>query len=308
MPKIPNNLLQTSALVPEQAGYRVHVGAKGHRMRRTTVQHYHDHGYAVVRGVFDRHEVRELAEGFDRLYAQGIDHGASYRHQNVFFRLAADPVLGQIVRMVQWPAYVDEVFARYRIDLRMRDVLAPLIGSDLKQIIHQLHWKPPGATNVEFGYHQDIKSRRPRAAYRAPERSYVQTGIAIDAHRIDNGAMVVLPGSHKRGELCLAEESSVMDRALSDGDLCRLGLDPASKVILELDPGDVALWHLHLVHGSGPNTSHSDRRFLINGYVTAANCTRGEWAFRGGMPCALGEPVLVHYEDLYTRPEPHYVS
>jgi hypothetical protein len=42
--------------------------------------------------------------------------------------------------------------------------------------------------------------------------------------------------------------------------------------------------------------------------VIAENCDRGEWAFRDGEPCALGEPVLVHYDELYERPEPHYVD
>ena len=51
-----------------------------------------------------------------------------------------------------------------------------------------------------------------------------------------------------------------------------------------------------------------DLRTYRNGYVTAANCDRGEWAFRGGKPCQLGDPVLVHYEDLHARPEPHYVE
>ena len=62
------------------------------------------------------------------------------------------------------------------------------------------------------------------------------------------------------------------------------------------------------MHGSGPNRSDRDRRFYINGYVTAQNAERGAWAFRDGKPCPLGEPVLIHYEDLYQRPEPHYVD
>jgi hypothetical protein len=48
--------------------------------------------------------------------------------------------------------------------------------------------------------------------------------------------------------------------------------------------------------------------FYINGYVTARNAERGAWAFRNGIPCPLGDPVLIHYEDLYDRPEPHYVD
>ncbi len=276
-------------------------------MRCDYVRHYHQHGFAIVRGVFRPREVQELAGAFDRLYEAGLRRGRSYRDHNLLFRVATDPRLGTIVRMVQWPSYENAVLARYRVDPRMLQILAPLVGVDLKQIINQLHWKPPGATNVEFGYHQDIRSRRPRSAYRSPAESYVQTGIAIDAHYAANGAMTVLPGSHRLGELPLGGDRPTMERALDDGELAAVGIDTTRRVHLELDPGDVALWHLHLVHGSGPNVSDGDRRFLINGYVVADSCDRGEWAFRDGVPCALGEPVLVHYEDLYTRPGPFYL-
>jgi ectoine hydroxylase-related dioxygenase (phytanoyl-CoA dioxygenase family) len=277
-------------------------------MDRTYLEHYRDQGYAVVRGMLAPAEVAEIADAFDRVYAQGLRHPTSFRHQNVLFRIAADPRLGRIVRMVQWPAYFEPVLGRYRTDPRMLAILEPLLGRDLKQIINQMHWKPAGAGGVEFGYHQDICFRRPRAAYRDPANSYVQTGLAVDPHGDANGAMTVLPGSHKLGELGFEGAGRIMDRAVDDDDLRALGLDPAAKVGLVLEPGDLALWHLNLIHGSGLNRSAGARRFYLNGYVTAANCDRGEWAFRAGQPCPLGEPVLVHYEDLHRRPEPHYLE
>ena len=277
-------------------------------MQSDYIKQYRELGFAVIRKVLEPAEIEELAAAFDRVYAEGLRHRASFRHQNVFYQLADDPALGRIVRMVQWPSYFDAVLARYRIDQRMLAVLAPLLGCDLKQIINQMHWKPPGAKNVEFGYHQDIRSRRPRSAYRCAAVSYVQTGIAIDPHDQRNGAMTVLPRSHRLGELAFERKGRVMERALCDGDLETLGIDPADKVDLVLEPGDLALWHLHLVHGSGPNRSGRDRRFYLNGYVIADNCDRGEWAFRRGQPCALGAPQLVHYESLYETPYPHYVQ
>ncbi len=277
-------------------------------MERGYLDHFREFGFAVVRGVFQPQEIRELGEAFDRVYAQGLAHGASFRHQNVLFRVTRDGNLGPIVRMVQWPAYFDAVLDRFRLDGRMFEILAPLLGRDLKQIINQMHWKPPGAESVEFGYHQDIRFRRPREAFRYPETAYVQTGIAVDPHRIDDGAMTIFPGSHRLGELSFGGDSRVMDTPLSDAEVARAGLDPARKVDLILEPGDVALWNLFMVHGSGPNTSALDRRFYLNGYVTAEHCDRGEWAFRDGAPCALGEPVLVHYEELHRRSEPHYLE
>lgn len=264
-------------------------------------------GFAVVRGVFSPREIDELARGFDRIWTAGIAHRKSYRHGNVFWRIAEDDNVGRVVRYMQWPSYFDATFDGLRRDPRMLAIVAPLIGRNVKQIINQLHWKPPGATMGEFGFHQDIRFRRPRAAYRNPETAYVQTGIAVDAHRCDNGAMIVYPGSHRLGEMKLGG-AQVMTTPLDVNDLARLGLDPAAAVSLELQPGDVALWHLFTIHGSGPNTSTGDRRFYLNGYVRAADCDRGEWTFRDGEAVALGTPVMVHYEGLHTRPEPHYVD
>jgi ectoine hydroxylase-related dioxygenase (phytanoyl-CoA dioxygenase family) len=277
-------------------------------MDRAYLDQYRELGYAVVKAVFGPDDVRDLAAAFDRVYAEGLTHPRSFRHRNVLFRVADDARIGRVVRMVQWPSYFDRVLARYRSDRRLLAILAPLLGRDLKQIINQMHWKPPGAAGAEFGYHQDIRFRRPREAYRSAPTAYIQTGIAVDPHRPENGAMTVLPRSHRLGELSFEGPRRVMERSLSDDDLRALGLDPSTKVDLCLDPGDVALWHLHTIHGSGPNRSDGDRRFYLNGYVRAADCDHGEWAFRAGRPCSLGEPVLVHYEDLYTRPEPHYVD
>jgi len=272
------------------------------------VAHYRAHGYGVVRGVFSAAEVAEMAAAFERVYARAIAHPASFREANVFFQIARDPVLGRIVRFAQWPAYFDATLARYRTDSRLLDIVAPLVGRDLKQIINQLHWKPPGAARVDFGYHQDIHFRRPAHAYRDAGNSYVQTMIAIDPHGPENGGMAVYPDSHRLGALSFPERGRIMDAELSAADLTALGLDPAKLVYLKLAPGDVAFWHLCTIHGSGPNTSTIDRRAYINGYVTARNCERGEWAFRDGKACALGKPVLVHYEDLHSRPGPHYVD
>jgi hypothetical protein len=95
----------------------------------------------------------------------------------------------------------------------------------------------------------------------------------------------------------------LMDKALDD-----VGLRSDDAIDLILEPGDLAIWSPYLVHGSGLNRSSHKRRFFINGYVRAADCDRGEWAFRGGNPVPLGPvPKLVHYEELRERPGPHYV-
>jgi ectoine hydroxylase-related dioxygenase (phytanoyl-CoA dioxygenase family) len=269
---------------------------------------YRAEGYAVLRGVFDASEVAAMAARFDHHWAGGMQHRASFRHGNLLYRLGEDAARGKILRLVQWPSYVDPVLEGVRRDPRFLRMLEPLLGADIKQIINQLHWKPPGAAAVEFAFHQDSRFRRPREAYRNLATSYVQTGIAIDPHRRGNGAMRIYPGSHRLGEKELAGAAPVLDQAMADERLAAAGLDPARLVDLELEPGDVALWNVYTIHGSGPNATPGDRRFYLNGYVRAQDCDRGEWAFRDGKPCKLGAPVLVHYDDLHERPEPHYLE
>jgi ectoine hydroxylase-related dioxygenase (phytanoyl-CoA dioxygenase family) len=269
---------------------------------------YRDQGYAVLRGVFDAAEVAAMAGRFDHHWAEGMRHHASFRHGNLLYRLGEDAARGKILRLVQWPSYVDPVLESIRRDPRFFRMLEPLLGRDIKQIINQLHWKPPGAAAAEFAFHQDARFRRPRAAYRNLAISYVQTGIAIDPHRRGNGAMRIYPGSHRLGEKELAAAAPVLDQRMAEERLAAAGLDPARLVDLELEPGDVALWNVYTIHGSGPNATAGDRRFYLNGYVRAEDCDRGEWAFRADKPCPLGTPVLVHYDDLHRRPEPHYLE
>ena len=73
----------------------------------------------------------------------------------------------------------------------------------------------------------------------------------------------------------------------TEGIMKAVGLDPAKAMSLVLEPGDVVLWTLQTVHGSGPNRTRNDRRLYINGYIKAESCDVGHWAFRAGQPCRL---------------------
>jgi hypothetical protein len=275
---------------------------------QAALAHYRSQGYAVLPSVFNMAEVAALAAGFERHWAMGMAYRTSFRHGNLFYRLGQDPKLGKIVRLVQWPCYGDPALEQFRRDPRVLEVVEPLLGRDIKQIINQLHWKPPGAAAADFAFHQDARFRRPREAYRNLAVSYVQTGIAIDRHTRENGCMRVLPGSHLRGEVAIPAPAQVLAGPPSDEALRAAGLDPTRLLDLELQPGDLAIWSVFLVHGSGPNVTQGDRRFYINGYVRAADCDRGEWTFREGQPIGINIPTLVHYEDLNDHPEPHYVE
>lgn len=267
---------------------------------------YRRHGYAVVRGFLSAEEIAVLAAATDRLEAEGLAHRRPFRHGNLFYNVAATGTGEKVVRMVQWPSYHQPVLDAVRLDRRFAALLGPLIGSDLKQIINQVHWKAPGSLG-DFAWHQDSRFRTPAHCYRRLGAAYVQTGLAIDSHTVESGCLRFIPGSHRRGDLALDTDCVVLGTAMNDDILASVGLSAADAVDLLLEPGDLALWSPFLVHGSGTNRADHGRRLYINGYVRARDCDRGEWAFRGGEPVPLGpEPALVHYEELYVRSEPHY--
>jgi ectoine hydroxylase-related dioxygenase (phytanoyl-CoA dioxygenase family) len=271
------------------------------------VADYARDGYAIVRGLFSPAEIEAIGAAIDEVHAEGVAHGRSFRHGNLFYNVDPNGAGPPQVRMVQWLSYHQPVLNAVRLDRRLARVLEPLIGRDLKQIINQVHWKTPGSKG-EFAWHQDSRFRLPEAAYRNLGTSYVQTGLAIDPHNPGSGGMRFVPGSHRRGTLPLDTTTSVLGTAMEDDALVDAGLSPEKVVDLVLDPGDLALWNPYLVHASGLNGSGHHRRLYINGYIRAEDCDRGEWAFRDGEPVPFGpEPALVHYEELRERGEPHYI-
>ncbi|MEX0746098.1 MAG: phytanoyl-CoA dioxygenase family protein [Phycisphaeraceae bacterium] len=265
-------------------------------------QFWHD-GYTIVRGVFPPHDIEQLAAACDRWKFVGQLLGRTWRKQNTVIwvdREQRDDQDDTVVRGMQWPSYHDPVMDHYRTDPRLLMILEPLIGTDLKQIINQLHWKKPGS-RTSWPMHRDVRSRQPVEAFRDLFPSWVQTGIAIDPHRAENGAMKIVPGSHRD------DEHDPRDRSLYN--VPHYEGDPRTRDMV-LNPGDVALWSAYTVHGGGFNTTgFQDRRLYINGFVKADKCDRGEWAWRDGRTCHLhGKQALIQFNEVDTLAEAFYAG
>ena len=274
------------------------------------VEQLHREGYAIVRGFFAPADMAALGAEVDRVYAESVArHHATYRHQNLLLEILDDPqARRRVMLQAHWTAWISPLLETMRRDARYLQVLEPFLGRDIKQITHQIHWKPPGAKYTFYRYHQDARFRN-AAAVRNLLYGTVNTGLAIDRQTAANGALRIIPRSHLKGYLGLSEDGTIMTGSTPDDELTRCGLDPGSVVTCEMEPGDLLLWTLYTVHGSAPNLSPMDRRFMINSYTRAADSERGEWAFRDGVSVPLGpEPQICKYEALRERPGPFYVE
>jgi ectoine hydroxylase-related dioxygenase (phytanoyl-CoA dioxygenase family) len=274
------------------------------------VAEIHSEGYAVVRGFLSSSEITQVGAEADKMYQEGLKHHATYRDKNLLFEVLDDPKANRrVVLQAHWTAWLSPFMEQMRRSPKYNGVLAPFLGADIKQISHQIHWKPPGAKYTSYRFHQDARFREGNVKDFSHLQSTLTTGLAIDRQTVANGALRVIPRSHTLGYLGLSDDGPIMVGQTQDEELQRAGLDPSNIVTCEMEPGDLLLWTLFTVHGSAPNVSDYDRRFMINSYVRAGDSERGEWAFRGGISTPLGaEPQICKYEKLRERPGPFYIE
>ncbi|NRA39578.1 MAG: phytanoyl-CoA dioxygenase family protein [Planctomycetes bacterium] len=271
-------------------------------MTKDIAEQYWEQGYAVVSNVFSAEEMDALATACDRWKWVASLHEKTWRKGNTVMWIDARDEENDeaLLRGMQWPSYDDEVFDSFRTDQRLLQIMEPLIGNNLKQIINQVHWKKPGS-KTSWALHRDVRSRKPNSAFRDLACSWVQSAIAIDPSTKENGAMQLVPGSHK-------------DCSQNPYDHDGIGFypeyeDDPRKIDLVMNPGDVGLWNAFTVHGGGLNTTtNMDRRININGFVKAENCDRGELIWDHGKlsPLSRNPQSLIQYDGIHDNPHAHY--
>jgi phytanoyl-CoA hydroxylase len=274
------------------------------------VEQLKSEGYAIIRGFLSPAEIAAVSAEADRMYLEGLKHHATYRDRNLLFEVLNDPkAKRRVVLQAHWTAWISPLMEEMRRSRHYYAVLEPLLGRDIKQISHQIHWKPPGAKYTSYRFHQDARFREGSLKAFDYLASSVTTGLAIDRQTAENGALRLFPRSQRLGYLGLSDDGPIMVGETQDEELRAAGLDPAAMITCEMEPGDLLLWTLFTVHGSAPNMSTYDRRFMINSYVRANDSDRGEWAFKDGQSKALGtEPEICKYEQLRERPGPFYIE
>jgi hypothetical protein len=102
---------------------------------------------------------------------------------------------------------------------------------------------------------------------------FLQVYIAIDDHNIENGCLIISPGSHKDG---LLEHEDIIGynfnhkKQIKQEVLDKLNTTHPFKNI-ELKAGDCLIFNHLLVHGSGSNNTSEDRKSII---IQALNMDR----------------------------------
>jgi non-haem Fe2+, alpha-ketoglutarate-dependent halogenase len=86
----------------------------------------------------------------------------------------------------------------------------------------------------------------------------VTAWVALSESSLANGAMRVIPGSHKLPQFP-HRDTFAPDNLLSRGQEISVEVDESQALALPLQPGEMSLHHVRLVHGSDPNPSDQRR-------------------------------------------------
>lgn len=242
------------------------------RLTPAQVDGFFGRGWVVVPALFGPEELAAARAAFERLHAVAQRLRSTQDHGGARFVLAdrGDEV---VVQRVVWAGGAEPALLVIGADERLVVPALQLLGSGrCEQLLCQAHFKMPG-DGVSFDWHQDVQHRdKGPGTWRDlnGRGSYVQTLLAVDDMREDNGPLQFVPReavkTDARGRLREAhyDYGTPMGQVGGADD----GAVDASRAETVTGPaGSVIFFGPYAVHGSTPNASSTPRRVLINGYA-----------------------------------------
>jgi ectoine hydroxylase-related dioxygenase (phytanoyl-CoA dioxygenase family) len=211
-------------------------------LSRRDVAEYERHGICFPIDVLTEDEVRDARSGFERLeeYFGGRPGPAQLRHLHLFFPWAR--------QLTMHP--------------RVLDAVEDLIGPDVLVHSATVFCKHP-KDETYVSWHQDGHY------WNLADPGLVSAWVALTPSKRENGCMKVVRGSHLRGRLP-HQESSVSERnLLTSGLEIEVRVDESEATYVLLEPGQMSLHHVNIVHGSGRNQSDDDRIGFAIRYVAS---------------------------------------
>jgi phytanoyl-CoA hydroxylase len=220
------------------------------------IETYRRDGYLVIPRLIEGEQLAELRALTDRIVAEA--RGVSANDDLYDLEPSHSASLPRVRRLK--PA----IFKRYEFfraltrEPKITSILSGLLGPNIRLYGGKLNMKSAGyGSPVEW--HQDW------AFYPHTNDDVLATGIYLDDCDLDNGPLMVIPGSH---------HGPTWDHH-ADGRFCG-AMDPArcdvdfSKAVPLMGPaGSMTIHHARLVHGSALNKSNRQRRLLLHEYTAA---------------------------------------
>jgi ectoine hydroxylase len=218
---------------------------------------YFDNGYLLLESIVAADWLEKLRAATDR----AIEASRKVTQSDATWDLddghtAEAPRL----RRLSSPNDYDPVYWEYASRSQLPDIVADLVGPDVKFHHSKLNFKwARGGDEVKW--HQDIQFW--------PHTNYSPCTLGTYMYDCgpDQGPVGVIPGSHDGPLYDQYDDSGEWVGCLSDEDRAKIDTDNA--VYLEGPAGSVTIHNCRTIHGSRPNTADQGRPLLLNVYSSA---------------------------------------
>jgi phytanoyl-CoA hydroxylase len=242
---------------------------------------YRENGYVIVEGALTSDQVAEGRRVIDEFVERSRALTAS---DDVFDLEPAHTPERPAIRRLKSPDRNHPFFASLIRSDAILDPLESVLGPDIRMLGSKLNLKSAGVGSpVEW--HQDL------AFHPHSNDDLCAIGIAFDDCSLENGCLLVMPGTH-RGPVLDHHQDGVFVGAI---DPPSLGIDVSTAVPVEMPAGSIEIHHVRMLHGSAPNRSPNPRRLLLFDMAAADAfpfaVSIGDWdAYNEGV--VRGSPTL----------------
>ncbi|HSS65471.1 MAG TPA: phytanoyl-CoA dioxygenase family protein [Gammaproteobacteria bacterium] len=232
------------------------------RLSETQVENFWRDGYVVVEEAVTAAQLERmrvaLAQWIDESRSHDAPYGETVDGRPRFDLARSHSADAPALRRVDNPPEIEPAYAEVAFDGGFVDMIADLIGPDLKFHHAKVNLKQP-RSETRVGWHQDF-------SYTPHSNDHVVTALLmLDDMSLDNGCLMGVPGSHREGQKSLWQDQVFTGEV--DEETTRAAISRARPI--HGRKGSVCLMHTKLLHGSGPNRSPSARALFICVYSAA---------------------------------------
>jgi len=261
----------------------------GATLDREQVEAFHRDGVLTVSDAVTPAQLAALRADMDGWVAESRQHDGPWGEM-VDGRPRFDVQPGHSVerpalRRIGAPTEVSDAYLDVAVDSPMVDMVATLVGPDVKLHHTKVNAKQPGSA-TEVRWHQDFPFT-PHS-----NDSLVTALLMVDDVTDENGPLEVAPGSH-RGPIHSLWHDGAFTGAVAD----EVVADAARGAVrCTGSAGSVCLMHTRLLHASAPNLSDRPRTMFICVYSAG-----------DAVPCAPNPVPTVHQGRVVRGTDPRRV-
>ena len=218
-------------------------------------QQYERDGFIVVPDVISTEDVLALRRVTDEFVQRSR---AVTEHTEVFDLEPAHTAEMPLLRRIKTPEKWDPIYRRMVTHPAILGALQDLWGPAIRFQTSKLNMKVAGyGSSLEW--HQDW------AFYPHTNQDLAVVGIMIDDIDEENGALMVIPGSH-RGPI---QDHSYNGVFVGGIDPTRSSVDFGAAQHVTGKAGSISIHHVRTIHGGAANLSGRDRRYYLLQYRAA---------------------------------------